>query len=83
MVQSLREPTLRAVISIMVIGDDLTYTDLYLTKKRRRPSRRPINPTILDLAEWKRKRSEKNSFTEKINYQPKIFIVGSRSGLER
>jgi len=74
--------TSRSDIDLLVIGDDLTYSDLYSgLEQAERILARPVNPTILDLVEWKRKRTEGNSFIEKINGQPKIFIFGSQADL--
>jgi predicted nucleotidyltransferase len=69
-------------IDLMVIGDDLTYSDLYSGLEEAEKSlARPINPTILDLAQWNRMRSEKISFIEKVSGQPKVFIFGTEADL--
>lgn len=74
--------TARSDIDLMVIGDNLTYSDLYSRlEEAEKILARPVNPSILDLAEWRRKRSEQNSFIEKIDGQPKIFIFGSQADL--
>lgn len=72
----------RSDVDLLVIGEDLTYSDLYAgLEQAEKILARPVSPTILDLAEWKRKRSEGNSFIEKINSQPKLFIFGSQQDL--
>jgi predicted nucleotidyltransferase len=72
----------RSDIDLMVIGDNLTYSDLYSgLEQAEKILARPVNPTFLNLAEWKRKQAEKNSFIEKINSQPKLFIFGSEADL--
>jgi predicted nucleotidyltransferase len=74
--------TTRSDIDLMVIGDNLVYSDLYSgLQEAEKIVARPINPTILDMREWRRKLSAKNSFIEKISRQPKIFIFGSGEDL--
>lgn len=74
--------TSRSDIDLMVIGDDLTYSDLFSgLAQAEKTLARPVNPTILDPSEWTRKRSEENSFVEKVAGQPKIFVVGSEADL--
>jgi predicted nucleotidyltransferase len=75
--------TSRSDIDLMVIGDDLTYSDLFSgLEQAEKTLARPVNPTILDPPEWTRKRSERNSFIEKIAGQPKIFVFGSEADLD-
>ena len=69
-------------IDLMVIGENITYSDLYSgLHKAEIQLGRPVNPTILEFAEWVRKHAEKNSFVEKVSKQPKIFVVGSEADL--
>src|SRR4029077_6299374 len=54
--------TTRSDIDLMVLGDDLTYSDLYSgLQEAERILARPINPTILDRLEWRRKLSAGNA----------------------
>jgi predicted nucleotidyltransferase len=75
--------TARSDIDLMVIGDDLTYTDLYegLQKAENTLGRR-VNPTFLSIEDWRRKASHKDSIIAKLIMQPKIFIVGSETDLQ-
>ena len=74
--------TARSDIDLMVIGDDLTYTDLYETlQKAETILGRPVNPTFLSFDDWSRKVSTKDSVVAKINAQPKLFIFGSEADL--
>ncbi len=74
--------TARSDIDLMVIGDDLIYSDLFSElEQAEKTLARPVNPTILDPSEWKRKRSEGNAFIEKVAGQPKIFVFGSEADL--
>ncbi len=73
----------RSDIDLMVVGDDITYSDLYAGLQQAETILgRPVNPTILDSEEWRRRRARKNAFIEKISSQPKIFIFGSEADLE-
>jgi predicted nucleotidyltransferase/predicted transcriptional regulator with HTH domain len=74
--------TARSDIDLMVVGDDITYSDLYSGLERaEKVLSRPINPTILDTAEWKSRRKKKNAFIDRIKDQPKIFVFGSEADL--
>ena len=69
-------------IDLMVIGDGLVYSDLYLgLQGAEKILGRPLNPTILDFAEWKKKCADLSPFIEKVVSQPKIFIIESEADL--
>ncbi len=73
--------TVNSDIDLMVIGDGLVYSDLYLAlQDAEKTIGRPVNPSILDLDEWKKKRGN-SAFFQKIVGQPKIFIFGSEADL--
>ncbi len=75
--------TAKSDIDLMVIGDDLTYTDLYeALQKAESALRRPVNPTFLSPDDWRRKVSTKDSVIAKINAQSKLFIIGSEADLK-
>lgn len=75
--------TARSDIDLMVIGDNLTYTDLYQgLLKAEQVLRRPVNPTFLSFDEWHHKLSGKDSFIAKIDAQPKLFIFGTEADLK-
>jgi predicted nucleotidyltransferase len=74
--------TARSDIDLMVIGENLAYSDLYSRlHDTESVLGRPVNPTILGMEEWKRKRAQGNSFVEKLSSQPKVFIFGSEADL--
>jgi predicted nucleotidyltransferase len=74
--------TARSDIDLMVIGEDLTYPDLYDgLQKAENALRRQVNPNFLSLKDWQRKLDQKNPFVAKIRGQPKIFIFGSEHDL--
>jgi predicted nucleotidyltransferase len=74
--------TARSDIDVMVIGDDLTYSDIFAgIQEAEKTLARPINPNIMDIAAWKKRQSGKNHFVSTIVNAPKIFIVGSEKDL--
>ncbi|MCF8477098.1 MAG: nucleotidyltransferase domain-containing protein [Pseudolabrys sp.] len=76
------EDTANSDIDMMVIGDEVAYTDVYkLLQKAEQTLMRPVNPTLMSRAEWMQKISDKNPFVAKIACQPKVFIVGAADEL--
>lgn len=70
-------------IDLMVIGDDLSYSELYdASHKVENTLHRKVNPIFLSPKDWQRKASEKGSFVSRIRAQPKIFVLGSESDLQ-
>lgn len=75
--------TAKSDIDLMVIGEDLSYADLYTAIQDAEITLlRKVNPIFLTGEEWRRKSSDKGSFTSSLLAQPKIFIVGSESDLK-
>jgi predicted nucleotidyltransferase len=75
--------TAQSDIDLMVIGDDLSYAELYgAAQQAENTLHRKINPTFLSPGGWKKKVSQKNSFVNKLSAQPKIFIFGSEKNLQ-
>ena len=71
-------------IDLMVIGDELNYSDVYSASQNAENSlRRKVSPTFLSPRDWQRKISEKGSVVSKISRSPKIFVFGSEKGLRR
>ncbi|HEX4080570.1 MAG TPA: nucleotidyltransferase domain-containing protein [Rhizomicrobium sp.] len=76
--------TARSDIDLLVIGDDLTYSDIFGgVQEAEKTLARRINPNILDTASWKKRQAGKNHFVSSIIDAPKIFIVGSEKDLMR
>lgn len=74
--------TARSDIDLMVIGKNLSYSDLYDgLQKAEKILGRPVNPNIMSPDEWRRKRATKGSFADRIGRQPKIFIFGTEANL--
>ena len=68
---------------IIVIGDELSYSDLYTALQDAESLlERKVSPLFLSVKDWRRKASQKDSFTNKVKAQPKPFIFGSQKDIE-
>jgi predicted nucleotidyltransferase len=75
--------TAQSDIDLMVIGDELSYADLYTAlQNAEHVLRRKVSPIFLSPEEWRRKASEKGSFISKISALPKFFIFGSEKDIQ-
>lgn len=75
--------TARSDVDLIVIGDELNYSDLYTAAQSAEGKlRRKVNPLFLSPRDWRRKASNKGSVIAKINEAPKIFIMGSEKDLD-
>lgn len=69
-------------IDLIIIGDDLNYSDMYTAAQRAEIKLgRKVNPLFLTPKDWRRKASDQGSVFSKINISPKIFIIGSEKDL--
>lgn len=76
------EETSRSDIDLMVIGDDVTYSDFFDGfLKAEELLRRPVHAFFISPDEWKRKLMQGSAFFTKIDAQPKIFVMGSPEDL--
>lgn len=76
--------TVNSDIDIMILGKDLTYSDLFRTITEAESALdRKINPTFHTPQEWKQKIKEKNHFITKIIAQQKIFLIGTEDELKQ
>ena len=70
--------TAQSDIDLMVIGEKLSYSDLYTALQNAEGVlRRKVSPVFLSPQEWRRKASERGSFINTIKPTPKIFVYGS------
>jgi predicted nucleotidyltransferase len=75
--------TAHSDIDLMVIGDDLNYSDLYTAAQHVEGKlRRKVHLLLLSPKDWQHKTSDKGSVFSKISNSPKIFIVGSEKDLQ-
>lgn len=71
-------------IDLMLIGDALTYADIFQVLKHAESTLgRKINPTFYSQKEWLKKFKEGNNFINQIIKQPKIFLIGKEDDLEK
>jgi predicted nucleotidyltransferase/predicted transcriptional regulator with HTH domain len=76
--------TAHSDIDLLVIGDDLNYSDLYTAAQNAESKlRRKIHPLFISPQDWQRKTSDKGSVFSKISHSPKIFIIGSEKDLQQ
>jgi predicted nucleotidyltransferase len=69
-------------IDLMVIADDLAYADVFVALQAAETRLgRTINPNVMSLAEWRRKRKQAG-FVSRIAGQPRIFVIGSDDELD-
>jgi predicted nucleotidyltransferase len=74
--------TAHSDIDLMVIGDDLNYSDLYTAAQNvERQLRRKVHPLFVSPNDWHRKSSVRGSVFSKISHSPKIFIIGSEKDI--
>jgi predicted nucleotidyltransferase len=70
-------------IDLMVIGNELNYSDLYtVLQNAENVLQRKVRPIFLSAEQWRRKASEKGSFISKISALPKLFIFGSEKDIQ-
>jgi len=70
--------TAQSDIDLMVIGDHLSYSDLYTALQDAQGFlQRKVSPFFFSQKDWRRKASQKHSFVNKVRAQPKLFIFGS------
>jgi predicted nucleotidyltransferase len=69
-------------LDLFIVSDQLTYPDAYQAlQEAEHAIGRPINPTVMTRAEWRRKRSAADSFVKRIVGQPKLFVIGDEDAL--
>jgi predicted nucleotidyltransferase len=74
--------TAQSDIDLMVIGDELDYSELYTAAQNAENILgRKVSPIFLSPEDWKRKASQKGSFVNKISALPMMFLFGSEEDL--
>jgi len=65
-------------VDLLVLSDSLSYSEVF---EALQPAEsvvgRAINPTVMTPAEWRAKRSQRDSFASRVTAQPKLFVIGS------
>lgn len=76
------EATANSDIDLLVISDSLAYADLMANlMAAEKVLSRPINPSVYDAEQFKRKWREGNAFISKVMEQPKIWLKGSENDI--
>ena len=69
-------------LDLLVVADGLDYSDLYTALQAAEEElARPVNPTLMSGAEWRRKRAQADSFAARVAAQPKLFVIGGEHDL--
>lgn len=69
-------------IDLLIVADDLDYAQLYdALPEAEAALGRPINPTVMTIEDWRRKRGSADSFAARIAAQPRLFILGDDNAL--
>jgi len=64
-------------LDLLIVSDSITYPEAYeALQDAQRVIARPVNPTVMTPAEWRRKRNASDSFAKRIATQPKLFVIG-------
>ena len=66
----------------MVIADKLDYADVFSALQAAEAElARTVNPNVMPLSEWRRKRSQATGFGSRVAGQPRLFVIGSDDDL--
>jgi len=69
-------------LDLLVVAEGLDYSDLFSTlQAAEHELARPVNPTLMSSAEWRRKRAQSDSFAARVAAQPKLFVIGGEDDL--
>lgn len=70
-------------VDLMVISDSVRYPDVYQALQPVEVTlARPVNPTVMTLAEWRKKRARSDSFATRVAGQPRLLVIGSADAFE-
>ena len=76
------EDTADSDVDVMIVGDDLNYSDLYTAAlEAELKLKRPVHPLFMSSEGWHRRTSEEGSVFKKISRSPKLFFLGSEKDL--
>jgi predicted nucleotidyltransferase len=65
-------------IDVMVISDELAYPEVYEALQEAESALgRPVNPTVMTVAQWRAKRSRSDSFAARVANKRRLFVIGS------
>ena len=74
--------TARSDIDVMIVGTGLSYGDAVGVLGEVEPRLgRPVNPTLYNPSEVRRKLADDSAFLKRLLAQPKIFLIGTEDDL--
>ncbi len=69
-------------IDLLVVSDRLQYPEVFeALQGAEQALARPVHPTVMTAADWRAKRSRRDSFAARVAAQPKLFVIGSDDDL--
>ncbi len=69
-------------IDLLVVAEDLDYPTLFAAvQAAERQLGRPVNPNLMTLKEWQRKRAQSDSFAARLHDQSRLFVIGTDDDL--
>lgn len=69
-------------VDLLVLTDRLGYADLYSAlQEAEEQLARPVQPTVMTLAEWRSRRTQSDSFAARVAARPKLFVLGAEDDL--
>lgn len=69
-------------VDLLVVSDRLQYPEAFEALQGAEEAlARPVRPTVMTVADWRAKRSRRDSFAARVAGQPKLFVIGSNDDL--
>jgi len=70
-------------IDVLVLSETLEYADIYAALQAAEDRLgRSVNPTVYSPKDWRKKRQQGNAFVSRVTEQPKLFLIGTETGLD-
>lgn len=64
-------------LDLLVLADRIGYAEVYEALQGvEQALARSVNPTVLTLAEWRKRRSGRDSFARRVASRPRLFVIG-------
>jgi hypothetical protein len=68
----------RGAIDLLVLSEGLEYAELYAALQSAEARlARPVNPTVMTRAEWRKRIAQPDSFAARVASQPRLFVIGT------
>jgi predicted nucleotidyltransferase len=69
-------------IDLLVVSDRLRYPEAFEALQGPEEAlARPVRPTVMTVADWRAKRSRRDSFAARVAGRPKLLVIGSDDDL--